>query len=171
MTLDELRALATGKRGEYTVWEGDLGKMAVTLEDADFLYALVRVTKPRRILELGTGLGVSTRFLVEALIENDGDYDLLTVEPDETVARAAAANLADLNVGMLTKPPSPDYVPDLVFVDSGWQTRQADIKKWLTGSYRGLVVVHDAARDYPELALGRGVFLPGSDGLWVGTAA
>ena len=45
MTLDELRAAATGSRGAEAVWPAPLGKMSVTLETAEFLYALVRMMK------------------------------------------------------------------------------------------------------------------------------
>lgn len=173
MTLDELRALATGERDEYTVWEGDLGKMAVTLEDAELLYALVRLVKPDCVLELGTGMGVSGRFIAEALAVN-GRGELWTFEPAHDHAFAAhnvlTEDLPAHIVEWLDEIP-PEMEPDLVFVDSGWETRRAEIRLWLTNGYTGLVVVHDSERRYPELDLGVGVFLPGTDGLWIGGGA
>lgn len=170
MTLHELWSLATVKVGDYTTWPAPYGAMCVTLEDAEFLHSLVRVTKPERVLELGTGYGISARFIAEALANNGHDGILVTVEPDVVLA-ANAGKLLRMN-GVLTVQPEdvPAFEPNIVFVDSGYDRRPADIREWLTNGYQGLVVVHDANRQYPELDLGVGVFLPGSDGLWIGRA-
>lgn len=167
MTLDELRARATLERDGYRVFDGELAQMAVTLEDAEFLYALVRVTKPRRVLELGTGLGVSARFIGEALAEN-GDGMLWTVESNAEYQDAAEPLLTDLPVRIGTSIGSLG-IPDLVFIDSGWERREADLDRWVGDqNYRGLIVVHDAARQYPQLHKGAGTLLCGGDGIWVG---
>ena len=169
MTLDELRALATVDRGGYHAFSGDYTAMAPALEDVEFLYALVRSVKPLLIVETGTGLGVSARFMAEALVEN-GRGHLMTAEPRADLAARARELLAGLpcDVGDW---PTPDLIvlePDLVFLDSGWDRREWEIEAWLSGSYRGLVVVHDANRNYAGLAAGTGVFLPGYQGLWLG---
>lgn len=177
MTLADLRALATGTRDGYRVWEGDLGKMAVTLEDAEFLYALVRLVKPDLVLELGAGLGVSARFIAEACEMNTNGV-LFTWEPVAGLASAAASLLSGLPAeviadGDLGGTFSRDGVavsPDLVFIDSGWEYRETHIEAWLTGDYPGLVVVHDSERRYAQLELGAGVYLPGTDGMWIGRA-
>ena len=41
---------------------------------------------------------------------------------------------------------------------------------WLTNDYKGLVLVHDAERDYPEVRHGVGVYLPTANGMWLGRA-
>lgn len=168
MTLDELRALAKPGRGGYHVFGGAYAQMSVTLEDAEFLYALVRVTKPALVLELGTGLGVSARFIAEALSAN-GCGDLLSIEPDRELAMRSNTLLGDFPVVVSWRVPK-GRTPDLVFIDSGYERRQADITEWLTNGYQGLVCVHDAGRDYAGLREAPGVFLPGVDGLWLGRA-
>lgn len=173
MTLDELRALATGSRGDDACWPAPLGTMAVTLPEADFLYALVRTTRPRRVLEFGTGKGISGRFIAEALADNANGGFLLSVEPDR-------AHWPDAE-GLLRGTPSAltqtgDFSPDdelveFVYIDSAPEYRAADIREWLTNGYQGLVAVHDAARLYPEFSLGVGVWVPSQAGFWIGRAA
>lgn len=169
MTFEELKALATVPVGDFTTWPAPYGQMSVTLEDAGFLYALVRVTKPSRVLELGGGLGISARFIAEALAENGGGT-LTVVEPDKQYWEALQEMLIHLPTALSTSSNGIGF-PDLVFIDSGWDRREQDITDWLSGDYTGLVCVHDAGRAYPGLALGVGVYLPGSDGLWLGRGA
>lgn len=169
MTLDELRARATGERDGYRIFDGEFRQMAVTLEDAEFLYALVRLVKPERVLELGTGRGVSARFIAAALAEN-GHGELTTVEPDRALRDAAREFLGGVAVvaGWADR---QDLDWDMVFIDSGYQTRADDISAWLNNGYRGLVVVHDANRDYDGLRDADGMLLPGLEGMWLGRPA
>lgn len=170
MTIDQLRAYAQIGRGGYRVFGGRFRQMSVTLEDAEFLYALVRLAKPERVLELGSGYGVSGLFIAEALADNGPlGGRLLTVEPDPDLAEAAAMMLSSVpaNVG---EPVDGDLDWDLVFIDSGYTRRQDDITRWLTNGYRGLTCVHDANRGY-NMDGGAGVLLPCTDGLWLGRAA
>jgi len=171
VTLDDLRSLATNTRNGFSCWPAPY-QMSPTLEDVEFLYALVRVTKPRVVLELGSGRGISGRFLAEALAANEKGC-LITYEPDTDHALAAHKMLSDLPAAVLHTRDEFEYLtdPDLVFIDSDYSRRTDDIAKWLDGTYAGLVCVHDANRDYPGLKAGVGVFLPGSDGLWLGRAA
>lgn len=171
MTLDDLRAVATNTRNDFACWPAPY-QMSVTLEDAEFLYALVRVTKPGRVLELGTGLGVSGFFIASALEANGPGSWLLTVESNAEYRWAAKELLDDLPVRAYADASGPglEEAVDLVFIDSGYERRPSDIDEWLGGDFDGLVVVHDANRQYPGLQQGVGVFLPGSDGLWIGRA-
>lgn len=170
MTLDELRALAEPGRGGYHVFGGAYAQMAVTLEDAEFLYALVRVTKPALVLELGTGLGVSAKFIGEAMAANGFAAEFETFEPREGLAELAKLLLIGLRVTVYPWHPNAygPAMPDLVFIDSGYDRREADIAEWLGNGYQGLLCVHDAGRDYAALREARGVYLPGVDGLWLG---
>lgn len=170
MTLEDLWSLATVRRPDgYTSWP-DPYTMAPTLEDCELLHSLVRVTKPQRVLELGTGMGVSARFISDALLDNGSGY-LVTIEPNHDFWPSIEETLNPKpgNVGVADKAPSTSSGKyDLVFIDSGWEHRKQDIRHWL--SVKGpLLVVHDANRDYAGLQ-GHGVFLPGSDGLWIGRA-
>jgi len=48
--------------------------------EAPLLYSVVRLLKPRRVVELGTRHGISTRVLAEGL---DGDGALYTIDPED----------------------------------------------------------------------------------------
>lgn len=170
LTADDLRAQAEPGRGGYHVFPPPYRQMSLTLEDAEFLYALVRLTKPALVLELGTGLGVSGRFIGEALLANGKGW-LTTVEPNGELRKQARALLTDLPVTLTGSETTLLVIPDLVFIDSGWDRREADIAHWVGGDFAGLVVVHDAGREYAGLAGATGVVLPCVDGLWVGRAS
>ncbi len=171
MTLDQLRSDATPGRGGFMVFPEPYRQMSVTLEDAEFLYALVRLTKPERVLEIGSGYGVSGLFIGQALADNGSlGGRLETVEPDEELRDHASHVLAFVPAFVGGFADENDLDWDLVFIDSDYTRRQDDITAWLTNGYRGLVCVHDAHRSY-DLADGVGVMLPCTDGLWLGRAA
>ncbi len=179
MTLDELRASATPAENGYHRFPAPYRQMSVCLEEADFLYALVRATRPRNVLELGTGLGLSARFMYAAGRENEAQgadaFTLITVEPNVAIREKAAMGLlADVvGFGVALVPalrPDTHWQPDLVYIDSGQKYRADDITTWLTNGYEGLVLVHDAERGYPELNQGVGVYLPTANGMWLGRA-
>ncbi len=177
MTLEALRALAEPAEDGFHRFPAPYKLMAIALEEGDFLYAYVRATRPRNILELGTGLGVSTRFLAQALVDNDDGGWLVTVEPDPEVFAAVHPILGqDIEVAgrplpvQLFREVGHVPFPDLVYIDSGYKTRPDDLKTWLTNGYPGVVIVHDAERDYPEFQLGQGVTVPTVNGMWIGRA-
>ena len=166
MTLAELRALAIHRdETGATRFDHPYHQMSVSLEEAEFLYALVRATRPRKVLELGTGLGLSGRFIAEAL--PDGGW-LWTIEPMRSLWPNAEGLLLNLPASISQTEEGLDLDPDLVYIDSDSTRRNADIREWLTNGYQGLVLVHDAAREYPEVKLGAGVYLPTADGMWLG---
>lgn len=168
MTLSDLRALATIKDGGWHRFESPYQLMSVTLEEAELLYTLVRATRPRNVLELGTGLGLTAAFIATALAENGDSGTLVSIEPNNDLGREAQNLLAGLPA-MVTRPmpTRPDW-PDLVYIDSGLAHRARDITLWLTNGYTGPVLVHDADRQYPELRGGSGVYLPTANGMWLG---
>jgi len=171
VTLEELRKSATLAENGWHRFPPPFRQMSVTLEEAELLYALVRATRPRNVLELGTGLGVTARFIAEALVEN-GAGDLITVEPVKEFRLQAREDLADLPVHVFEVTQAVTSVGtvsvDLVYIDSGYEYRADDMRTWLTNGYAGLVVVHDADRQYPEFDLGVGTFLPTANGMWIG---
>ena len=172
MTLDELRALATVQDGPHLRFQPPYQQMSVTLDEAELLYALVRALKPRNVLELGTGLGLSGRFIAEALEANmDRDAVLVTVEPNDDFAMRAEELLYDMPVESSSNYSGSVAWPHLVYIDSAEKLRRYDMETWLTNGYPGLVLVHDADRDYIELAeFGNGVYLPTANGMWLGRA-
>ncbi len=169
MTLDELCATATLKDGGYHRFPAPYHQMSVTLEEANLLYALVRATRPRNVLELGTGLGLSAFFIASALKANGDEGYVLTLEPEGDLAHQAKKLLKGLPATVI----KPSHVradfADLIYIDSAASRRDKDIFEWLTNGYRGLVLVHDAERDYLEIAeCGAGVYLPTANGMWLG---
>ena len=149
----------------HHVWD----EWAIEHETGLFLHALVRATKPRVVVEHGTGRGVAAEFLARALTENGQGGRLITFEPDDGYRAQAAERLAPLNVELQPGMGVPFHGdPDMVFVDCYGPHREPVIRHWLA-EHPGnpLVVIHDAKRSYP-FHLGTGVFLPGHDGLWVG---
>jgi hypothetical protein len=173
VTLEELRARATILRDGYHLFDGDLAQMSLNLEEAEWLYTLVRLMRPMAIHEFGTGLGVSTKFLLQGLLDN-GFGEMYSVEPDEALhERARKLLMPTGGCCMVISPDEPrvGVAPDLVFIDSGYQTREADITEWLTNGYQGLLCVHDTNRDYEGLRGKPGVYVPGPNGFWLGRAA
>jgi predicted O-methyltransferase YrrM len=167
MNLDELRALATYERDGYHVFQNPYAQMAVTLEDAEWLYALVRLVRPVLVLELGTGLGVSARFIAEAM-DASGFGRLATIESESQWRAQAADGLLRDQHHVIFDYLRTDPPPDLVFIDSGYDRRADDIREWTSNGYQGLLCVHDAKRDYDLPSTG--VYLPGLDGMWLGRA-
>ena len=171
MTLSELRASANPRPGGWHLFPPPYQQMAPTLEECELLYALIRATRPARVLELGTGMGVTGCFIAEALRENGDGGTLLTIEPKRQFWPDAQELLLGLPASISATTDGLDLEPDLVFVDSGYEYRAADIREWLSNGYGGPVLVHDAERRYPELERGCGVFLASTSGLWIGRGA
>ena len=170
MTLDELCATATLKDGGYHRFPAPYHQMSVTLEEAQLLYALVRATRPRNVLELGTGLGLSAFFIASALQVNGDEGYVLTLEPEGNLAHQAKKLLQGLPATVIKPSPVKAEFPDLVYIDSAQSRRATDMKTWLTNGYSGPILVNDAERQYPELEAGAGVYLPTANGMWLGRA-
>ncbi len=168
MTLEELRASATPAENGYHRFPSPYRQMSVTLEEADLLYALVRALRPRNVLELGTGLGLSAFFIASALKANGDEDYVLTLEPEADLAEQAIDLLRGLPATVIKPSPVRAEFADLVYIDSAQSRRVTDIRTWLTNGYEGLVLVHDAEREYPQLALGEGAYLPTANGMWLG---
>ena len=62
-TVDRLRIAFE----EGTVWKNFGNKGSILVEEAFLLYSLVRMTKPRYVVDLGTYIGISAIFLADAL--------------------------------------------------------------------------------------------------------
>ena len=171
MTLDDLRALATIKDGANTRFQPPYQQMSICLEEAEFLYALVRALKPRNVLELGTGLGLSGFFIASALKANGDEGTLMSLEPDDELAKQAVDLLTGLPVTVAKPFGVRSDWPALVYIDSRESNRLQDMRTWLTNGCTGLILVHDAERQYAELVqgiFGYGVYLPTANGMWLG---
>lgn len=177
-----------GGRG-WTAWDG----MAVTVEDAWFLYGLVRLLRPRVVVS-GSG-GRSAVVLAGALADCDPLASqeeeprrlyVYEAEPSwlETTEEWVARYVCDtgrLEVVYAVGDASEhgESTADLVFLDSAAGLREGEIEHWFSDAaplaVEGVVVVHDAGLggrgtesvDWRESPLRRYVYLPSARGLGV----
>lgn len=134
--------------------------MAVEVEVAEFLHSLVRLLKPQRVVESGSGRGLASLHIAAALKEN-GSGELLTFEPLGEYQDQARKRLHGYPAHVL--PGSTldyDGETDLVFLDSG-PTREQEIDAWLETEVA--LVVHDSHR----YTLPGGMTFPTARGLWL----
>lgn len=157
--LAELLSGATVEEHGFRAWDD----MGVEAEVAEYLYALVRLTKPELVVESGTGSGYAA-YALAAGLQRNGRGELLTYEPLDSYQQIARQRLEGLPAQVL-----PGYAcdvcdrqPDLLFIDSWGGERQRDLDFWLPKQRR--VVVHDA-HDYELPA--DGVLIDTPRGLWV----
>ena len=61
-------------------------KMGLVSQMGEKIFNLVRATKPKVCLELGTGIGISAAYIGAALKLNRNNGKLITIEGDETLA-------------------------------------------------------------------------------------
>lgn len=89
--------MRTGRRREATI--GEICRTSSKCRAAaTFLFRLVRLTRPRSCLELGTCVGISAAYQAAALHLN-GAGRLVTLEGGAALAAIAAATLAELGLG------------------------------------------------------------------------
>lgn len=140
------------------------------IEVSWFLYALVRLLKPQRVVETGTYTGQSTWPLLKGVLDNRyGDLFACDVDPDmvaaakERIKKSAAFKYADdeilahgtievrSGISLLESFGAP---LDLVFIDSG---TNLDRELELTAAAKkisryGVIALHDTAQArYPNL--------------------
>lgn len=143
------------KEGRDGLWSAE-DEHGTELEVSEFLYALVRMLKPRIIVETGCYNGQTTKLLLKARNENQYgevwacDTDKEKVEkavtgtfPDVTILHCEGLELIK-QVGMV----------DLIFIDGG--TNEEREKQFVFASNRltpnGIIALHDTAQPrYPKL--------------------
>jgi len=130
------------------------------------LWLLVTRTKPERVLQIGTHIGLSALFLADVMRQQRPDTRLFTIEPDlealgvarEAIAAAGLADVVTLVEGYSTDEAVADAVRphrafSLVYLDSshsyGGTLRELEIifeeERWLDAG--GMLILHDAARE------------------------
>jgi len=124
------------------------------VEVSEFLYALVRLVKPKTVLETGTHIGVSSTYIGQAL-EDNNKGSLITFEVIPQYLRDAQALWRDVGIqdritGVLQS--ALDYQPngsfDLLFLDSEPQYRFDEFVKFIPYlSPTGFIAVHDLYYD------------------------
>lgn len=120
------------------------------VEVAEWLYSMVRMCKPERILETGTHLGVSSAFMGLALQKNNKGK-ITTLEVIRPLQEKAEALWRDLSVtnrieGLLQA--SLDYKPperlQMLFLDSEPHLRFSEFNRfWPYLDERGFIIIHD----------------------------
>jgi predicted O-methyltransferase YrrM len=128
----------------------------------ELLGSVLRVARPRLVLELGTYIGFSSLFIGDVLAQNDPAGRLVTVEPDRSaqeVAKALASHLSNVSFvhGYSTDPEVirtlGDHGPfEIVYLDSSHAyvetLRELDLvfDVPLLGD-GGMLILHDAAEE------------------------
>jgi hypothetical protein len=123
----------------------------VECEVGEFLWALVRLMKPDRILETGTSYGVSAAYLSSALRENRrGRLVTLDGTPAyQEVAKKLCDALGNQEFVEMVTVDSRDYNPgaqvfDMLFLDTEPPYRWGELVRfWKNLREGGLVVMHD----------------------------
>jgi len=174
--LDVLRRDAMHNEASYrresaaAAWPAFDG-MAMGLEEVVFLYGLVRLAKPKLILE--GGAGVSTVGLSAGLAEN-GFGRVVSFEPLADYADAARFRIENLSLSEWADIGVSDQgtlawhgeTPDMVVLDSDAPIRAREIAHW--ESQQVLLVIHDSrgAHATPPMPDG-GLDIDCPRGLWV----
>lgn len=133
--------------------------IAVSDEVGRLLYTFARARQPRLTVEFGTSLGVSALYVAAALVDN-GVGRLVTTEIHPGKARAAAANLAQADLGRLVDVRVGDALQtldqldepvDLLVLD-GWNELYLQVLDLLTPQFaQGALVIADLSADDPDL--------------------
>jgi hypothetical protein len=160
------------------------------VEVLDFLYALVRMIKPNRVLETGTWFGGSAVVIASALRDN-GFGHLLTIEQRNEVAEVVLRNIEQENLGEIitvhvansfeTEVGHEEY--DFALFASGVPSRAAEFTKFYGRLKPGAIAVfHDTGAEFHEaegadnvidlitMGMLEGMFFDTPRGMFVGRA-
>ena len=155
------------------------------IEVLDFLYTLVRLIKPERVLETGTWLGRSAIAIASALRDN-GVGHLVTIELNEQAAKVAVRNIDNQGLtSFVTLHVANSLVIDLseiyglALFDSDIPIRRAEFIRFYDRLEPGAIAIfHDTAdhhvgsaegvTDLMNMGMLEGIFLPTPRGLFVG---
>ena len=121
---------------------------ATEAEVVELLVGLVRCLQPDYVVEIGAYQGYTTQALGYA-VQCNGHGRVAAVEIDAESAEMAAFRCAGLPVEIIVGD-SADFMPDgpvdLVWIDGGNDTRQADMERLLPHCGEGAIIgVHDVA--------------------------
>lgn len=131
---------------EAVKWAYD-GTKATEREVADFLAALIRLSKPAVVVETGTYTGTTTRRLAEALKANDYGH-LYTIENDPALTKHYAEMELDrttfVNGDSLAYVAEMDEI-DFAFVDCGDPKHRLEVLEAVGWNMTegGFVALHD----------------------------
>jgi predicted O-methyltransferase YrrM len=128
-------------------------RMSPEHEFCEFVAALVRMAKPRSVIETGVGQGFTTRRAAAALAPG---ATLKGFESDPAWRKKLAALdfFDDEKLTLAAEPtPSDDELAavDLLVADSAQKYRPAEVTRWSQRAKPGsLIVVHDTGNGHPD---------------------
>ena len=133
---------------DYPGRDGSEYAVGVHAEEGEFLYSLIRIIRPERVLETGTNIGISGRYIALALSDNGGGiFD--TIEHDGELTKHARLKIKapGVTVNVLNMSTS-EFVPScqygMMFFDSNPKDRFADMGRMLDHlNPGGIIGVHD----------------------------
>src|SRR6185369_3261466 len=137
----------------------------IECETGEFLYALVRLLKPGRVLETGTHWGIGASYIGMGLKENDNKGTLDTIEFLPEIFDRAQQRILKLglqNVVMQYLMDVKDFKPvdfnlgqdvyDLILLDTEPQTRFSELIKFFPNLREGgYVFIHDLHRHMHQI--------------------
>lgn len=129
----------------------DLGDpTGISIQEGEFLYGLVRLILPKRILETGTNVGISTSYMALGM-QHNGYGTIDTIEHDSTVAARARKKIAEMKFDNIitvhnTKVELFNAVGeyDLLWLDSELAIRYGELLRfWNNVAPGGIICIHD----------------------------
>lgn len=145
-------------RGVYRGYASNY--LNISPEFGQFLYAQVRSTNAKRIVEFGTSFGISTIYLAAALRDNGGG-ELITAELEETKAVQAMKNLSNAGLSDLVDFRIGDALDtlkagingkiDFVHLDGAWSLYLPVLKLLEPHVRTGTLVIGENALDQEYL--------------------
>lgn len=134
---------------QFTQLEPD----AMTVEDCDLVYALVRMRKPQLVIETGTGSGMATKRIAEAIAAN-GKGCLISCDTDRESVENAKRNMPKLycsvceSTGMFLLRRVAQRKPEVILVDAGNAENRLEELRYIVEedvlAEKGLLILHDA---------------------------
>jgi len=131
----------------------------IETETGEFLYSMVRLLKPRRVLETGTHWGVGAAYMGSALKENkEGHLDTVEFLPEiyqkakERMERLGLSEWVTCHFGDVALFEPKDTLYKLILLDTEPQTRFAELIKFYDHLEEGgFVFIHDLHRHMHQI--------------------
>ena len=126
----------------------------IEAEVGEFLYGLIRMARPKYILETGTRIGISTRYMALAMQDNDIEGFIVSFERDKFCADIAIEGIRRSKLykrvtvvaeeSLYFQPGQKMF--DMLYLDSEPEYRYQELEQfWPNLNPGGLVVIHDLA--------------------------
>jgi len=127
----------------YSAFDGNTAE----LEVCEFIYALVRLTKPKYVVETGTWHGILSYFICKA-IEKNGLGQLDTIEIDQESVEISQRRLSIFPFANVICKNSIDFIPrekiDILILDSSISMRMKELRAYSNRIDEDtLIILHD----------------------------